>query len=129
MAATFLGAGASFPLLPDPERGGLATATDEEKVRQSIWIILTTAPGERVMRADFGCGIHRLVFESISDATIGRVASEVTAALARWEPRIDLLGVRVQPDAAEPNLLHISIDYQLRSTNSRFNLVYPFYVS
>ena len=128
MATAFLGKGVGFPLQTDVA-GSLVMPDEEEKVRQAIWIILTTAPGERVMRPDFGCGIHQLVFASINDASIGRAASEITAALMRWEPRIDLLGVRITPDATEANCLRISIDYQIRSTNSRFNLVYPFYVS
>ena len=129
MAFDFKGSGWSFPITVDEETGALAVARDEDKIRQSIWMILTTAPGERVMRGDFGCGIHQLVFESFSDAVIGQVMNEVSQALARFEPRIDVLGVDVAPDRDEPNVLLISIDYAVRSTNSRFNLVYPFYVS
>lgn len=129
MDQSFLGRGARFPFSADPQRGGLASASGEEQIRQSLWLILTTAPGERVMRADFGCGIHDLVFESMSDSMIGRVADAVRSALARWEPRIDLVSVSVTPDEQEQSLLLIAIDYAIRATNSRQNLVYPFYVS
>lgn len=125
----FLGRGVSSPLRVDAQRGGLQMASDEEKIRQSIWLILTTAPGERVMRADFGCGIHDLVFESMSDSMFGRVGDAVRSSLLRWEPRIELLQVSVTPDASEPSLLLISIDYAISASNGRQNLVYPFYVS
>jgi phage baseplate assembly protein W len=129
MAFDFKGSGWGFPIHIDPATGALAAAQDEDKIRQSIWMILTTAPGERVMRGDFGCGIHNLVFESFSDAAIGQVLNEVAQALSRFEPRIDVLGIDVAPDRDEPNVLLIAINYVVRSSNSRFNLVYPFYVS
>jgi len=124
----FWGRGWRFPVKLDASHG-VADAEGADKVRQSIWMILDTAPGERVMRPDFGCGIHDLVFECLSEATIGQVMNEVAQALARWEPRIDVLSVDVSASPGAPNVLAISIDYALRSTNSRFNLVYPFYVS
>jgi phage baseplate assembly protein W len=129
MAADFLGRGWSFPVALDDGSGQIAMSQDEQKIRQSIWLILSTAPGERVMRPDFGCGIHALVFETIGAGTMGRLASEVTQALTLWEPRIEVDGVDVQPDATEPGRLLITITYRVPSTNSRFNFVYPFYVS
>jgi Bacteriophage baseplate protein W len=123
----FLGRGWSFPIQATQAR--IAESADEKKIRQSIWMILSTAPGERVMRSDFGCGIYNLVFASFSDAMVGQVMNEVAQALGRWEPRIDVLGISVKPADDEPNLALIAIDYAIRSTNSRFNLVYPFFVS
>jgi phage baseplate assembly protein W len=127
MAHEFEGRGWQFPIRVD-DGGAIAEAREEDKVRQSIEIILRTAPGERVMRPDFGCGIHDLVFDTISGAMIGRVASVVAGALATWEPRIDVLSVRSQQDTEDPTRLLIEINYRLRSSNSRFNLVFPFYV-
>ena len=127
MAHEFEGRGWQFPIRVD-DGGAIAEAREEDKVRQSIEIILRTAPGERVMRPDFGCGIHDLVFDTISGAMIGRVASVVAGALATWEPRIDVLSVRPQQDTEDPTRLLIEINYRLRSSNSRFNLVFPFYV-
>ena len=127
MAHEFEGRGWQFPIRID-DAGAIAEAGEEDKVRQSIEIILRTAPGERVMRPDFGCGIHDLVFDTISGAMIGRVASVVAGALATWEPRIDVLSVRSQQDTEDPTRLLIEINYRLRSSNSRFNLVFPFYV-
>lgn len=127
MASEFLGVGWSFPVVLD-EAGSIQLARYEESIRQAIGIILGTAPGERVMRPDFGCGIHDLVFAVNSAGTAGRVASLVREALLRWEPRVDVLNVEAVADPSQPNLLMIKIDYQVRTTNSRFNLVYPFYL-
>ncbi len=127
MGHEFLGRGWSFPVEVDGS-GRIVEANDDDKVRQSIEIILRTAPGERVMRRDFGCGIHELVFATISADMLGRVVASVSGALATWEPRIDVLGVDARPDRDDPTRLLIEIDYRVRSTNSRFNLVFPFYL-
>jgi phage baseplate assembly protein W len=126
----FLGSGVAFPVRLDVKHGGvLGTATGEEAVRQSIWMILGTAPGERVMRPDFGCGIHDAVFAVQDTDAAATIVTSVREALTRWEPRIDVLDVYASPDPADPHRLLIEINYQVRSTNSRFNLVYPFYLS
>jgi uncharacterized protein len=123
----FLGLGWNFPIGLD-HGGQVELAPDgEEGVRQSIWMILGTSRGERVMRPDFGCGIHDMVFGVNNAATANAVAGAVRDALAVWEPRIDVLDVYAVPDPSRPSLLTIEINYQVRSTNSRFNLVYPFY--
>jgi phage baseplate assembly protein W len=127
MSASFLGTGWSFPVELDA-KGRIKMAAGEDSIRQSIWTILSTAPGERMMRPDFGCGIDDFAF-SVNDAGLaGHVADAVQDALAIWEPRIDVLGVNAFPDQSKPNLLLVEIHYQVRSTNSRFNLVYPFYL-
>ena len=123
----FLGTGWAFPVRQGPD-GAIATARYEESVRQSVWLVLGTAPGERVMRPDFGCGIHDLVFSVADTTTAGLVAAAVRAALVRWEPRLDLLDVQVAPDSAEPTTLLVRVDYRVRATNNVFNLVYPFYL-
>lgn len=126
MSKPFLGVGWGFPLTLD-ELGFFNHAEYEESVRQSIWIILGTAKGERVMRPDFGCGIYDLVFEINSASTAGRVTQAIRQALLLFEPRIDVLDIQVQ--AAEGGeVLLISIDYEVRATNNAFNLVYPFYL-
>jgi phage baseplate assembly protein W len=124
----FLGRGWPFPitLVPDRLRGFLG---GEEKIRQSIWIILSTAPGERQMLPEFGCGIHDLVFEPNTAALRGLVQSKVGEALIRWEPRIDVLGVRAEsPTPDQRNRLLIRVDYRVRANNAFFNLVYPFFL-
>jgi uncharacterized protein len=123
-----LGRGWNFPI--DRDDGGQIelTSDGEEGIRQSIWTILGTSPGERLMRPDFGCGIHDMVFGVNNAATANAVAGAVRQALAVWEPRIDVLDVYAAADPSRPNLLVIEVNYQVRSTNSRFNLVYPFYL-
>lgn len=125
MAKSFLGKGVGFPISIDA--GSLTGAAFEESVRQSIWLILGTAKGERVMRPDFGCGIHDFVFESMTASTYGRISQAVREALLRLEPRIDVRSVKAEPDDSGEVLL-INVDYQVRATNNVFNLVYPFYV-
>jgi phage baseplate assembly protein W len=123
----FLGAGWGFPVVRGPD-GRFAAAAYEESIRQSIRIILSTARGERVMRPDFGCGLQELVF-AVNDATTqGLAESEVEEALIRWEPRIKVERVRAEPAGERGEVLEIHVDYRVRSTDNRFNLVYPFYL-
>jgi uncharacterized protein len=127
MGKAFLGVGTAFPLQLQAQTHCLQRAEYEESVRQSILIILGTAKGERLMRPDFGCGIHDLVFETLSAATYGRVQQSVEEALLRLEPRIDVTRVEARP-GADDNVLLINIQYEVRATNNAFNLVYPFYL-
>ena len=121
-----LGSGLSFPLTVD-RRGGIALASGEVDVDQAIEIILSTAPGERPMRPEFGCGLHDLVFDASDGRTAGRAAYEVRASLTRWEPRVDVIDVDVTfPDTGR-GVMHISITYSLRGTDDPRNLVFPFY--
>jgi phage baseplate assembly protein W len=125
----FLGSGWAFPVRLDDSHRVLLTTSGEEAIRQSIWMILGTTRGERVMRPDFGCDIHELVFDVHDAETVGAVCESVREALTQWEPRIDVLDVYAVPDTREPNRVLIEINYQVRSSNSRFNLVYPFYLT
>ena len=126
MFKIFLGKGWQFPVGVDAG-GALAVAEYEESVRQAIWVVLGTAKGERVMRPDFGCGIYDMVFGVNSSTTASEAAEEVRDALVSFEPRIDVLGVEVSP-GGDGEVLYVSIDYQVRATNTVFNLVYPFYL-
>jgi len=127
--AEFLGKGWSFPVERDESKARFATAEYEESIRQAIRIILSTALGERVMRPDFGCGIHELVFEPNSVATWGLAEHYVSEALLLWEPRIEVLDVKAVASGGQDEELLIGVDYRVRTTDSRFNLVYPFYLS
>ena len=127
-----LGSGLAFPLRVDA-RGGLALAHEDEDVREAISVILGTAPGERPMRPEFGCGIHDYVFESVDAYLVGRLEQEVRYALDRWEPRIDVLTVELSVERATEGgvlneLVVIDTTYRLRATSDIRNLVYPFYV-
>jgi len=127
----FLGLGWNFPVSLDDDGQVMLAPDAEEGIRQSIWTILATSPGERVMRPGFGCGISDMVFSGVNAATAAAVAASVREALAVWEPRIDVLDVTAVPAPSGPSdrsVLLVEISYQVRSTNSRFNLVYPFYL-
>jgi hypothetical protein len=122
----FLGRGWAFPVAVSAD-GDIATAEYEEDIRQAVRIILATDPGERVMRPEFGAGLNALVFEPINTTTMALARHRVEQALITWEPRIDSITVHV---TAQPELgrLDLDIRYRVRSTNTFYNLVYPFYV-
>jgi phage baseplate assembly protein W len=122
----FLGRGWAFPIGVDGA-GAIAEAAYETDIEQSVRIILGTEPGERVMRPDFGAGLRGLVFEPINTTTMALVQFRVRNALIQWEPRIDSVTVNV---SAEPPIgkLKIDISYRIRTTNTFYNLVYPFYI-
>ena len=123
----FLGRGWAFPTTLGVD-GEVASAALEEDVRQAILIILGTEPGERVMRPDFGTGLRSLAFEPISATTKALAQHRVEQALARWEPRIDSVTMTVDADRALGQL-QITLGYRVRSTNTFYNLVYPFYLA
>lgn len=122
-----IGSGLAFPLQVD-RRGGIALARDEQDIEQAIQLILGTAPGERPMRPEFGCGVHDFVFDSIDANTIGNMEQAIRDALIRWEPRIEVMAVRFDASDSSAGLLTIDIVYKVRATNTERNLVYPFYV-
>ena len=122
-----LGSGVAFPLQVD-RRGGIALARDETDIDQAILLILGTAPGERPMRPEFGCGVHDFVFDTIDAGTVGRMEEAIRSALKRWEPRIEVRSVSFDVSHAVEGLLTIDIGYIVRATNTDRNLVYPFYV-
>ena len=123
----FLGRGWAMPVDLDPRTGLVATVAFEEDIRQSILIILETSPGERVMRPNFGCGIHELVFSAVDSTVIQRIRSVVEEALRRCEARIEVLGVTVDEAATSEGQLLIELEYRVRKTNQVGNLVFPFY--
>lgn len=123
----FLGRGWAMPVQLDPRTGQVASVAYEDDIRQSILIILETAPGERVMRPNFGCGIHELVFTALDSTTIQLIRSTVEEALVRCEARIDVLGITVDEDANTEGQLLVEIEYRVRKTNQTGNLVFPFY--
>jgi len=125
---SFLGTGWSFP--PTFGRGGaeVHTVFGVEDIEQSLAILLATRRGERVMREDFGCDLSEFLFGEISQGLIGRVRSVIADAILHDEPRITLNDIDVSESRAREGLLLISLDYTIRATNSRYNMVYPFYL-
>ena len=122
---TVLGSGLAFPLDVD-DRGRIALAREEIDVEQAIRIILSTAPGERPMRPEFGCAVHDCVFERIEADTLARIDQAVRVALDRWEPRISIEDIAFETRKEGELLVHLR--YRLRATNDVRNLVFPFYV-
>jgi hypothetical protein len=121
----FRGTGWAFPVRVGA--GTIEAVSGDEDVRQSIHLILATAKGERVMRPDFGCGIHDLVFAAVSTQLIARVRREVEDALRTYEARIEVLRVAVATGGLAMGRLDVEIDYRMRTTNQTGNYVYPFY--
>jgi phage baseplate assembly protein W len=123
----FLGAGMAFPLQVNDD-GLVAMNALEHHVRQSILLILQTAKGERVMRPDFGARLNDLTFEPLTQATITLAEHYVKEALTRFEPRIVVSRVEITVNPKQPDHLFIQLNYRVRSTDTTFNLVYPFYI-
>ncbi|MEI6067226.1 MAG: GPW/gp25 family protein [Methylococcaceae bacterium] len=124
----FLGVGWKFPLQVTPG-GKIAQARYEQRIEEAIYLILSTAKGERLMLPDFGCGIHDLVFAPNNAGTEAMVVQTVRTALVAYEPRIDVLDINVETPPEQLNLLLIRISYQIRANNALGNLVYPYYIS
>lgn len=123
----FLGQGWHFPATIT-KTGGIALARQEGDIEEAIRTILRTDRGERRMRPEFGCILNELVFAPNNATTFGRVEEAVKEALARWEPRIRVTEVNARADPQEGNKLLIDIGYQIKASNDRRNLVFPFYL-
>ena len=123
----FIGQGLAFPLQIN-QQGGIALARGAHDIEQAIRIILGTSPGERVMRPEFVCRIHELVFASMNAATRGLAAYYVEEALARWEPRINVQEVNASVDPGRDGALLIEIRYQIKDTYDNRSIVYPFFL-
>jgi phage baseplate assembly protein W len=121
-----IGVGWKFPIRVNA-KGGISYSSGPDRIQDAIWIILSTAVGERQMREEFGAGVNDYVFQSNSDVVRAQLAAAVSAALAKWEPRITQVNVSVQ-QGTQPSQVLIVVDYQISSTNELFNLVYPLYL-
>ena len=126
---TFLGRGWSFP--PEFYRGGteVEMVAAEEDIRQSLLILLSTSTGERTLFSSYGCDLSRYLFEEVDRSLISNLRSAVEHAILMNEPRVQTDGVEVEQHKSESGLLLIVVDYTIRSTNNRYNLVYPFYIN
>ena len=123
-----IGRGLAFPVKPT-SGGRLLSVTGDDKIRQGLALVLETAVNERQMLPEFGCGVHDLVFEANTELLRNAVRDKVRRALTRWEPRVDVLDVRVETPPEARNYLLIRIDYRVRANNAFYNLVYPFFLS
>lgn len=126
--APFLGRGWAFP--PAFAEGGadVAMVSGPADVHESLRILLSTVPGERVMRESFGCDFQSLLFAELDQSLLNKIERLVSSAILEYEPRVDLDSLDVSPSDSEPHCVLIRVSYTLRGTNSRFNLVFPFYL-
>lgn len=127
MNRNLLGKGWSFPVVPDVQ-GRVKFSQHEKSIEESIRIILNTTPGERLMRPDFGCAINEMIFTPNTPQSITLAEHYITEAIIKWEPRVILKEVKGEPDKDNPVLVNIKIHYEIRSVNTFFNMVYPFYL-
>jgi phage baseplate assembly protein W len=127
MAERFIGRGFRYPMGTDAS-GGIALNSSTKELEQAMRLILTTAPGERPMRPEFGCNIYDYVFAPADATTAGRLSAEVDRALTRWEPRINVKNVDVSVDTMSQNTLYINVTYEVKGSYDTRNLVFPFYV-
>lgn len=124
----FLGTGWNFPVGVDPQTGKIQTVSQEEDIVQSIYLILSTRLGERVMMPEFGCDLYRYMFGNIQKEEIIQICRSVKEALRKWETRIIEVEVEVDTGKIENGILLLKISYLVRATNTPYNLVYPYYI-
>ena len=123
----FLGRGWSFPPTFKREIPGVEMLEKETDVRSSLEILLSTTLGERIMLPDYGCNLEELLFESLDTTMKTIIADKVETALLYHEPRIDVLKVTLNSEREMEGIVLIEVEYRIRSTNTRYNIVYPFY--
>ena len=123
----FLGKGWGFPPEFDRRSRDVAMISEDEDIQESLRILLSTSPGERVMQPAYGCGLKSLIFENMSESAITEIKDVIERAALFFEPRITLDRVEVDTTGIYDGLIKIKLDYTIRTTNSRSNMVYPFY--
>jgi phage baseplate assembly protein W len=125
----FLGVGWSFPpeFHKHADNVGVRMVAEEEDIRESLKILLDTRPGERVMQPGYGCGLHAMVFETLSESAVTEIKDVIERAVLFYEPRITLEKININTDEINDGRLLIRLDYIVRRTNNRSNVVYPFY--
>jgi phage baseplate assembly protein W len=125
---SFLGRGWAFPPGFSLQREGALMVSEEEDIQQSLIILLSTRIGERIMQPQYGSSLHSMIFEKVEKSTLTFLRDSIEAAILYHEPRIKLLDIQVSVSPAESERIFIDIIYLIRATNTRSNLVYPFYL-
>lgn len=123
----FLGTGWAFPPEFNKKTNDVKLVSEEEDIQESLHILLSTSPGERIMQPSYGCGLRSMTFESLSESTVTELKDIVERAILFFEPRITLNVVRIDTERVYDGVLEIILDYTVKTTNSRSNMVYPFY--
>jgi len=124
---SFLGSGWSFPPRFDRRSGTVSLVSGEEDIRESLHVLLSTKPNERVMQSAYGCGLSALVFENLDASSITLIKDTIRRAVIFFESRIDLEQIDIDESSAHEGMLLINLTYTIRTTNTRTNMVYPFY--
>ena len=124
---SFLGRGWSFPPTFNSKVGGVTMVSEEEDIKQSLEILLGTSLGERIMLPEYGCDLHKYLFESISTSKIHFLQELIRTAILNYEPRIDLEEINIDHSDYLDGIIRINLDYSIQTTNTRFNLVFPYY--
>ena len=124
----FLGTGWSFPPRFDRSAGQVVMVSDREDIEESLKILLSTTPGERLFHSNFGCDLKQFLFEEISDGLLMEMQNIIYDAILHYESRISIDNIKIVQRSSEIGLIEIHLDYTIRATNSRFNFVYPFYL-
>lgn len=123
----FLGVGWSFPPMFDQKSATVRMVEEEEDIRQSLKIILTTAYGERIMRPDFGSNLHKVNFSALNSSVINDISSYIAQSILEFEPRVTLEDIDIDLDQSYNGVLKIKLDYTIRKINVRTNIVFPYY--
>ena len=124
---SFLGKGWSFPPEFSKREKAVKMVTAEEDIKESLLILLSTSPGERLMQPTYGCGLKALIFENITESSLTEIRDVIERAVLFFEPRINLDSIDIDSDYIFDGLINIQLNYTIRMTNSRSNIVYPFY--
>jgi len=127
-STSFLGTGWSFPPKFVPEVGGVLMTSDEADIEASLRILLSTGTGERDFQPKYGLNLHEMLFESLSTTATTFLKDRIKTAILIFEPRINLLRLHLDTTSQYEGRISIEVDYEVRATNSRYNLVYPFYL-
>lgn len=125
---SFLGTGWTFPPTFDRRSASVVMSSDLANIKQCLWVLFSTSLGERIMLATYGTGLRLKVFASLTETLANELRSLVEKAILDWEPRIDVLRVDVGETPLQGEL-NISVEFVVRKTNARSNIVYPFYLS
>ncbi len=128
MKKSFLGTGWSFPPMVREKNRALDMVSDEADIQQSLFLLISTTPGERIMFPEFGCDLYRLVFERINEALRFEIIALVNKAIYLFEPRVKVENTTVHIESIDPGIIHINVEYTIIQVNSRGNIVFPFYL-
>lgn len=128
-APAFLGTGWSFPPTFERNPPAVRMSSNNENIRQCLWVLFSTTIGERIMQATYGSSLGLRVFDAMTTTVINTIRSDILKAVLDWEPRIDVISIDITSMAGLDGGLDISIDYRIRQTNSRSNLVFPYYLN